>query len=35
VDFSNAAVRDEHGQFLFAFGMVSDITAQKREAGVA
>jgi PAS domain S-box-containing protein len=28
----NAAVRDEDGEFLFAFGMVSDIAEQKHAA---
>jgi PAS domain-containing protein len=32
VEVVNAAVRDEDGQFLFAFGMVSDITKQKHAA---
>ena len=32
VEVVNAAVRDEDGQFLFVFGMVSDITEQKHAA---
>jgi two-component system sensor histidine kinase UhpB len=34
VEVVNSAVRDGDGKFLFAFGMVSDITEQKRAAGL-